>query len=272
MEQQLQLFRGHACARVGDRDTQPARRNALETNRHSALRPVVLHGVREEIEEDLREPLTIREHGLIAHRVRPNVEGNGALQCERLHEIDDALHDIFDRHWLGRQREPTRFDAGDVEHFVDEIEQMLAAVENLPHGLGLLATEVSQFENLSEAEHGVERRSQVVAHARQELVFRASRALGFEARELQLVFRSFAFRHIVGDGADRVHLARGVAQRKFTRGKYADTIGLQQRLFELKRAPLGDHPPIVLTVHIGKPGCEQLVVSLSENFVARSTE
>ena len=70
-------------------------------------------------------------------------------------------------------------DAGDVEHLVDELEQVAAALEDLrrPTSWSVLG-EVVELEQLREPEDRVERRAQLVAHPRQELALGPVGGLG----------------------------------------------------------------------------------------------
>ena len=79
-------------------------------------------------------------------------------------------------------------DPGDVEHLVDQLEEVGAALDDLPDALLLGRRQVAHLEHLGEPENRVERRAQLVADARQELVSRLMLALGL-LLELQFFAR-----------------------------------------------------------------------------------
>ncbi len=94
------------------------------------------------------------------------------LGCQRLRAGDNRLDHIFDRIRIDRQRQLAGLDLGEVEHVVDQAEQMAAALidalVDIFNLLRQLAVDVHQ-QHARVAQHGIHRRSQLMAHARQEL-------------------------------------------------------------------------------------------------------
>ena len=100
MKQELQLLWRNAGARVGDLDAESRRRHGGEGHRHPTCRPVVLDGVREQVQQNLREALPIGEHRLIGIPQRLNIERDPTLRGERPDQMDDALYHIVNRNRL----------------------------------------------------------------------------------------------------------------------------------------------------------------------------
>ena len=111
------------------------------------------------------------------------------LRRQRLDRDVDALDQIGERIIRQRQRELAGFDLRQIEHVVDQAEQMLAvglhALEHAAHLLRRLAVDVVE-DQLGVAENGVERRAQLVAHIGEEL--RLVPARHFELPALVLDF------------------------------------------------------------------------------------
>ena len=92
---------------------------------------------------------------------------------------DDLAH----IHRFGRQRQPAGLDARDIEDFVNQVQQIFAAPQNLVDALRLSFGEFLGGHQLGETENRVERRPEVVAHAREKIALGAVRALGFLLRQ-----------------------------------------------------------------------------------------
>ena len=79
-----------------------------------------------------------------------------------------------------------RLDAADVENLVDQIEQVLAALVDVVGvflvGRVVVRTEYLRAHDLGEAENGVERRAQLVAHCGEEARLGEVGLLGAEPR------------------------------------------------------------------------------------------
>ena len=92
--------------------------------------------------------------------------------CERLHGCNDRVDDVLERVVRKIERQLTGLDFGEVEHVIDQAEEMLAvgvqAFEHLAHLVRRLAVDVVENE-LGVAENGVERGAQLVAHVGEEL-------------------------------------------------------------------------------------------------------
>ena len=71
---------------------------------------------------------------------------------------------------MDRQRQLLSFDAGNVEDLVQEPEQLVGCLEHHRHPLSVFRGDVAEAEQLTEAKDGVQRGSQLVADAGQELL------------------------------------------------------------------------------------------------------
>ena len=121
---------------------------------------------------------------LLPVAVEPDVPGGG----DRLNQIQGALQFVDDQHRLQRQRQIARFDPGDVEHLVDQAEQMPSASEDVLDTLLLLTGQVVHLQELPEAEDGVQGSAQLMAHPGQELIFRPVRLFGLVFGSAQILF------------------------------------------------------------------------------------
>ncbi len=68
----------------------------------------------------------------------------------------------------------------------------------MPHGLALIAIQGSHLQQLGEAQDGIERGAQLVAHAREKFALRPVRLLGFFFRPAQGHGEAFPLRHFIG--------------------------------------------------------------------------
>jgi hypothetical protein len=137
---------------------------------------VVLDGVRQEVEQHLHEPLPVgvREGAL---RPRRLVQGHAVLLGQRPHEAERLAQHRGDGHRLEREVLAPGLDAGDLEHLVDEPQQVAPRLEDVPHRLALRRRQLGARQQLGEAEDRVHRRAQLVAHPAQELALRPVRPL-----------------------------------------------------------------------------------------------
>ena len=89
--------------------------------------------------------------------------------------IDETPH--VDR--LERKRQAASLDPRNVEHLVDQPEQMPPGGQDVRQAVALLGVEGVHLEHLAEAQDRIERRSELVAHPGQELALRPVSTIGF---------------------------------------------------------------------------------------------
>jgi hypothetical protein len=156
---------------------------------------VVLDRVGEQVDEDLPQPLGV---GVQAQaRVDAALDPELPLGGVRGHERERVVDHLRERDLRGAQAELALLDARDVQDLVDEPHEMLAGLRDVVQALPV-APVVLELEELGEAEDGVERRAQLVAHPRQEAVLGLRGAL--DGRHLARPRRLEA-RHEAGDEA-----------------------------------------------------------------------
>ena len=143
------------------------------------------------------------------------LEAQVLLRRQRLdravHLVNHVLHRIIGE----RQLELARLDLGEVEHVIDQAEQMAAvALDALEHGQRLLRRlAVDAVEDqLGVADDGVERGAQLVAHVGEELRLVLARLRELPARFLDLVEQPHVLdrdHRLVGEGGDQLDLLVG---------------------------------------------------------------
>jgi len=149
---------------VGDLDAEPLAGHRLARQVDRAALAVVLDGVGQEVQQHLLEPLAVAEDVGGARDVGTDQDdlvlvGQGPDQADRLGG------DVGQGDRLQGQRQPSRLDGGDVEHLVDEAEQVPRPRHYVAEVVALLGVQVVQIQQLGEPEDGVQRRPQLVAHA-----------------------------------------------------------------------------------------------------------
>ena len=190
------------------------RRDQRAFHRHRALRSVVLDGIEQEVDQHLLHA------GAVGVDEAGNVEAaeghaDAALARLRLDHRPAFDHHLGQRHRLVGQRELARLDEGQVQHFVDQLQQVPAGLEDLLD-VALLRRRRrrrARLQQLREPQDGVERRAQLVAHAGEEIRFGVIGLLGGGHGLFQLGLDALAHRIV---GADQQVADEGavvVAQR-----------------------------------------------------------
>src|SRR5580704_15276321 len=143
------------------------------------------------------------------------------LECEflvirqRLDRAIDAVHHVFDGIILDRQYQLPGLDFRQIEHVVDQAEQMLAVrLHALHHGAHFFRRlAVNAVDNkLGIAENGIERRAQLVAHIGKELRFMLARFRDLPALVLDLFEQAHVLdsdTRLVGEGGRELDLLFG---------------------------------------------------------------
>ena len=130
-----------------------------------------LDRVAQQVHQDLRHaPLVSQRDRKV--RLDLDVEVQPLLGRQGFHRADDSMDHVAEGVILERQRQLARFDLGQVEHIVDEIQQMTAALlhpfQHVADRLGHLSVDPIDDE-LRVAQDRVERGAQLVAHVGEEL-------------------------------------------------------------------------------------------------------
>src|SRR3990170_3602862 len=157
-------------AGIGDRHRH---RPAVQRRAHGDLASLrsELDRVGQKVEQHLLD-LALVGHDLTDPRVHvdlePDAVARGALPDERQR--------VVERGWqvegLGLQLHPARLDLRQVENIVDQREEVLPGGQDVIEVLLLLGVDLAEHplqQHLGEADHGVERRAQLVGHVGKEL-------------------------------------------------------------------------------------------------------
>ena len=237
LEEPRHLLGRHADPGVGHREGQPVPARAggpLDGQRHrSAFRE--LARIAEEIEQRLAH---LGEVGVHAARLRPapQLDPVPVLLRQGLDDGRDVPHQRRHLEVLEVELHAPGLDLGQIEHAVDQLEEVLAGgVDLLEVGdegllrqvLGLL------LEHLAVADDRVERRAQLVRHVRHELRLVPARHLDLPALLLELPEEARVLdgqRRLGGEGPQQLdHLRRELAGRVSVHDEAADEVILAEQ-------------------------------------------
>ncbi len=162
------------------------------------------------------------------------------LGCFHAHQLDAICNNHAEVEVRFAQFEPAGLDLGEVEDVVDEFQQMMAGgVDDLRifYMLADIGAECAGEDHLGKAEHGVQRRAQLVAHVGEELRFRTAGRFGPEKRVVRcsLGFGQ-SLDQIVLVVAKKEHVARGFEYLARHKGEIADIEQCQKRQAVIFRA------------------------------------
>ncbi len=112
--------------------------------------------------------------------------------------------ELGELHRFGGDGQASAFDARDVKHLVDELEQVPPAAEDVFHVLAVPVSQIVELEELTKPDDRVQGGPELVAHAGEELALCPVRGFGAGARSEQLGALLFgvAFRGDVLGGAE----------------------------------------------------------------------
>ena len=224
LEQLRQLLGRHPRAGIAHADPDRVRRVRLAGHRHRAVGLVVLDRVEQQVDQHLLDAGAVGFHE-VRRLERRKRHVDGALARLRLDHRLALEHHFRERDGLARQRRVARFDQRQVEDLVDQLEQVPAGLDDLVE-VALLrgrGRRRARFQQLREAEHGVEGRAQLVAHAGQEIGLGVVGLLGGRHRPVELRLDPLAHRVVGADEQVSDEIAVVVAQRRdrHDRGKAA---------------------------------------------------
>ena len=219
--------------RPGVRDTDPQ-----STLGHGAgdvdvtVRAVVLDRVGEQVDQHLLDALLVGEHPVIPVTCETGRHVDPALGGERSNEVERFFDHGFDPQRLQRHRQVTGLDTRQVEDLVDQAEEVSTATQDLVHALELVFARIVHFEELTEADDGVQRGAQLVAHPRQELALGGVRSFCFALGRPQVVQR----RHVVGDVVEDAQQEAGGRRRAARSGSSSSGTDERRRASRSRRA------------------------------------
>ncbi len=156
LEQAVLLGSAEAGATVSHLDAHAVPRLTAPGDLHLAAQAVVLDGVGQQVEQHLLEPDGVGQHVIGFAATVLDIERDAALCGRRAHQRQ-ALGDYRGQVHRGQvQLQRAGLDAGDVEHIVDQAQQVAATAQQLLHAHQLrCAQRVGSvtLHQLREAEH-----------------------------------------------------------------------------------------------------------------------
>ena len=174
-------------------------------NRHAAAALGELDGVGDEVQRDLLERARIAvHHGQVLRRAGDQIDAVVArLQRQQIAAVQERR---ARRERLRRNFEIAGFHLGDIEDAVDDRQEMLAGiVDQLRVFLAARGVEhhrLFMHDHLGEADDGVQRRAQFVAHGGQEPGLGGIRLLGGGARQFEGLLLDLAVGDVAHHGDD----------------------------------------------------------------------
>ena len=185
-------------------------------DRDLAARLVVLHRVRQQVAQHLLDAGLVALHpGCLGAVIEMHRHADVAQRGGRGHHRRAMRHQRCQRHRGQGQTHHAGLDARDVEHVVDHLQQVPAGFQDLRNP-GLLAAvdraTALQVEQLGEAQHGVQRGAQLMAHARQKLALGPVGVFGAQSALLGC-FTLDLFGDVLDHRHQPVLVAAGAAQQ-----------------------------------------------------------
>ena len=148
-------------------------RNALGADQYAAAMRAELHGVRQQVVDDLLGLAHVQ-----VQCIQPVLDVEfqpDPLPCGLFaNDAQTVGEQAVQVHWLQLERHHSRFDLGQVQDVVDQRQQVLPAAEDVADVFALVAVHLadhSVLQGLRETDDGVQGRAQFVRHGRQELGF-----------------------------------------------------------------------------------------------------
>jgi hypothetical protein len=190
VEDPCELLLVHTDSRVGDPEDEPILRALCRASRLQPDGPILreLAGVAQQVEQDLAQLGGVALHAAEALE-SGQLERVLVLADQGLDGALDAAHQLGHVELLDEDVHLSRLDLGQVEHAVDQLQQVAARAHDLAQvgSVGLVAIFPDLLlEHLAVADDGVQGRAQLVAHVGQELALGLVGRLGLAARALRL--------------------------------------------------------------------------------------
>ena len=244
----------HADAGVHDGERERAIRLEPRGHRDVAAFGRELDGIGQEIHQHLTDAALVRkqERNVLRH---VHADREFVLDRQILHQGDRVPDDLGDVAHVLAQLIGPGFDLGHVENVVDQLQQVLAAAVDVA-GVVAIAGFVDRAEqlvldDLGEADDGVERRPQLVAHVGEKHRLGAVGVFRLQLGGDQVLLHALAFGD-VGDDADQVAFAARHLDHRFAREQPVfHAVGAGQRLLGLVRRASGED----LAVNLLEEGC-----------------
>ena len=196
-EELVDVFGRDAGTAVTHLDAKVPLVGSQHTHAHIAGVGAELQRVREEVVEHRLVAAGV-EFDVVQRRIEFNRNPDRLLRGDDAQDVGHLFGQQAQVHRLGEEAELARFDLGQVEHVVDELQQVFAAAQDVAEKsfvLGRDGVDAAVDEQLRETDNGVERRAQLVRHVGQERALQPAR--GLHTLVLQLQRRgAFAVGHV----------------------------------------------------------------------------
>ena len=181
-EDAVDLVGRDADAAVFDFETQRGLRSAASDASHAQSHLAAVgefHRVAEQVEQHLAQALLVDPHCLRQLGGHRQVEREILFLGLDSNDVGDRRQELDETDCARVQVELAGLDLGQIEHVVDQHQQMLAAVLDRAQAARLSIGQAGiALQDLGVAEHGVQWRSQLMAHAGQKDALRPVRDLG----------------------------------------------------------------------------------------------
>ncbi|MNZ89026.1 hypothetical protein D3C78_1079290 [compost metagenome] len=238
LEQLVEALAGDADAGVAHGHAH-AVVEALAIELHAAFGAVVLDGVGDQVDQHLLEAGVVGLQPDVAAGVLGELQVDAVLLGDRHQGGAGVLEHVAQADALDRQVDVPGLDARQVEHLVDQREQVVAAAVDLLD-LALLALVQRMFlaalQQLGEAEDGVERGTQLVAHRGEEFGLGPAGVFRLVAGAAQLLGEALALVELAiqldqqgagrGERLQPLHQVRVVGLGAVGDGEHADHFAL----------------------------------------------
>ncbi len=146
-----------------------------------------LDGVAQQVEQDLHQALFVREHGGRHRAAEDMAELDALVLGAEPAEVDDPLDERGEVELVRDQLHLASLDLGQIEDVIDQAQEVLAGgadhLDALPAALGEL---LHALEDLGITEDAVEGRSELVAHAGEEIALGLAGFIGGLLGDLEL--------------------------------------------------------------------------------------
>ena len=182
------------------------------TSTRSSTRPssVNLMAFDRRFRRDLAKPRVVALHPVGKISVHDRIEHQVLLRCDRHHDGAGAGDESGQRQGAVGELELAGLDLAEVENVVDHAQQGLARGLDHRQALALSIGQVLAHHQPREADDGVHRRADLVAHVGEEEGFRAVGLVGPQAGllefEIELAQGSVAPQHLALDRLERGHV------------------------------------------------------------------
>ncbi len=215
-EEAIALLAGEADAAIGhgEAEADPITRSVERRHHHS--HPAVLREldrVPHEVGHDLPEPQGVSDEGIRQTRLPLHVERQRLLFGAGREEVGHDLQHLVERERERLHLQRAGLDLRVVEDCVEHAEERLGRRLNPPQVVALAGREVGVEHEVREADDGVHRCPDFVAHVRQELGLRAIRPLCLPRRLAQHALVALAIRHVPDEDHQDAAARLGVLRR-----------------------------------------------------------